>query len=185
MAFRRPAFIHLPSEPLHVRSSPDGTALVIVEGSPIGTKSIRVFHRASFGSNESGIVKELPEIFNPTSNFCITSTGERQKVFLMGFDGQKQRVISAALEISRKETEYQFRASGEAINTAKRTHTMHNSLIDCFSEVWDRFPVAPAIQRFGFLVATFVHMVYTTISQTNPLRGRASKSKRHLCVVIS
>ncbi|KAG8938850.1 hypothetical protein FRC04_007415 [Tulasnella sp. 424] len=143
----RPAFIQLHSTPLYVKSSPDGTALVIVEGSPTGTKSIRVFHRASFGSNDNGIVKELPESFDPTSNFCITSTGERQKIFLMGFDVQKQRVISAALEISRKETEYQFRAKDETRNAAKEIRTIHNSLIDCLSEVWERFPVAAAIQR--------------------------------------
>ncbi|KAG8962040.1 hypothetical protein FRC05_005627 [Tulasnella sp. 425] len=143
----RPASIHLHSKPLYVSSSPDGTALVIVEGSPTGTRSIRVFHRASLGSDESGIVKELPENFNSTSNFCITSAGDRQKSFLMGFDVQKQRIISAALDISRKESEYQIRASGEARNTAKQTRTIHNSLINCFSEVWERFPVAAAIQR--------------------------------------
>ncbi|KAG8949929.1 hypothetical protein FRC04_008232 [Tulasnella sp. 424] len=143
----RPASVHLHSKPLYARSSPDGTALIIVEGSPTGTKSIRVFHRASFGSNENGIVEELPESFNPTSNFSITSTGERQKVFLMGFDVPKQRIISAALAISRKETEYQFRATDEASNTSRETTTIHNSLINCFSEVWERFPVAAAIQR--------------------------------------
>ncbi|KAG9047676.1 hypothetical protein FS837_001752 [Tulasnella sp. UAMH 9824] len=143
----RPATVHLPTQPLHVRSSPDGAALLVVEGTPRGPKLLRVFHRASFGSNGNGIVKELPESFNVTSNFCVSSTGERSKGFLMAFDVAHQRIISSALEISRKETEYQFRAKDEANNTARETTTVHNSLINCFSEVWERFPVAAAIQR--------------------------------------
>ncbi|KAG8901723.1 hypothetical protein FRC00_005050 [Tulasnella sp. 408] len=143
----RPATVHLPTKPLYVRSSPDGAALLVVEGTQRGPKLLRVFHRASFGSNENGIVKDLPESFNVTSNFCVSSTGERSKAFLMAFDVAYQRIISSALEISRKETEYQFRAKDEANNTAKETTTVHNSLINCFSEVWERFPVAAAIQR--------------------------------------
>ncbi|KAG8930696.1 hypothetical protein FRC01_002390, partial [Tulasnella sp. 417] len=143
----RPAAIHLPTKPLYVRSSPDGAALVVVEGTQRGPKLVRVFHRASFGSNKDGIVNHLPENFNLTYNFCITSTGARQKAFLMAFDLANQRVISSALEISRKETEYQFRAKDEASNSARETTTVHNSLINCFSEVWERFPVAAAIQR--------------------------------------
>lgn len=65
----------------------------------------------------------------------------------MAFDTTKQRIISTALEISRKETEYQFRAKDEASGTAKETTTLNNSLINCFSEVWERFPVVAAIQR--------------------------------------
>ncbi|KIO18763.1 hypothetical protein M407DRAFT_224787 [Tulasnella calospora MUT 4182] len=143
----RPATISLPTKPLYVRSSPDGAALLIVEGTQRGPKFLRVFHRASFGSNGSGIVKDLPESFNVTSNFCVSSTGERPKAFLMAFDVTGQRIVSSALEISRKETEYQFRAKDEASNTARETTTVHNSLINCFSEVWERFPVAAAIQR--------------------------------------
>ncbi|KAG8926003.1 hypothetical protein FRC01_009457, partial [Tulasnella sp. 417] len=143
----RPATIHLPTKPLYVRSSPDGAALLVIEGTQRGPKLLRVFHRASFGSNANGIVKDLPEAFNITSNFCVSSTGERPKAFLMAFDVAHQRVISSALEISRKETEYQFRAKDDASNTAKETTTVHNSLINCFSEVWERFPVAAAIQR--------------------------------------
>ncbi|KAG8899893.1 hypothetical protein FRC00_000733 [Tulasnella sp. 408] len=143
----RPATVNLPTKPLYVRSSPDGAALLVVEGTQTGPKLLRVFHRASFGSNENGIVKDLPESFNVTSNFCVSSTGERSKAFLMAFDVAHQRIISSALEISRKETEYQFRAKDEANNTAKETTTVHNSLINCFFEVWERFPVAAAIQR--------------------------------------
>ncbi|KAG8897412.1 hypothetical protein FRC00_004306, partial [Tulasnella sp. 408] len=126
------------------RSSPDGAALLVVEGTQRGPKHLRVFHRESFGSNKDGIVKDLPESFNVTSNFCVSSTGERSKAFLMAFDFAHPRILSSALEIGRKEAEYQFRAKGEANKTAT---TVHNSLINCFSEVWQRFPVAAAIQR--------------------------------------
>ncbi|KAG9024238.1 hypothetical protein FS837_005439, partial [Tulasnella sp. UAMH 9824] len=124
----RPATVHLPTQPLYVRSSPDGAALLVVEGTQRGPKLLRVFHRASFSSNGNGIVKGLPESFTVTSNFCVSATGERSKAFLMAFDDAHQRIISSALEISRKETEYQFRAKDEANNTARETTTVHNSL---------------------------------------------------------
>ncbi|KAG9001922.1 hypothetical protein FRB90_011463 [Tulasnella sp. 427] len=145
----RPASVTLQSKPLYVSSSPDGTALIIVEGSPTGGKAIRVFHRASFGSNESGIEKELHGDFSTTSssNFLVTATKERHKVFLMAFDVAKQRIISASLDISRKETQYQFQAKDQASSTSSESKSVYNSLIDCFSEVWGRFPVAAAIQR--------------------------------------
>ncbi|KAG9022864.1 hypothetical protein FS837_006113, partial [Tulasnella sp. UAMH 9824] len=143
----RPATVQLPTQPLYVNSSPDGVALLVVEGTQTGPKRLRVFHPASFGSNGNGIVKDLPEIFNVTSNFCVSSTGERSKAFLMAFDVAHQRILSSALKISRTETDYQFRAKGEANNTAKETRTVHNSLINCFSDVWERFPVVAAIQR--------------------------------------
>ena len=58
-----------------------------------------------------------------------------------------QAFASVSVLISTKETEYRFRLKGDGSDSAPVTPTVHNSLIDCFSEVWARYPVVAAIER--------------------------------------
>ncbi|KAG8903436.1 hypothetical protein FRB99_003285 [Tulasnella sp. 403] len=142
----RPGMVRLNPGICHVQASPDGTALVVIEKDQ-QRRRLRVFHSASFGHKESGIVTTLPEEFNSATSFTLTSIGERRNVFLLALSPSLQCIHSVALEISGKETEYQFRAQEEK---SRPTLSVPNALIACFSEVWDRYPVVAAIQRDTF-----------------------------------
>ncbi|KAG8901724.1 hypothetical protein FRC00_005051 [Tulasnella sp. 408] len=150
----RPATIQLDACPLFVRSSPDGSALLVLEGVKGNPATLRVFHHASFGSNTTGIVNVLPSSFTGAQSFSVTSIGERGRVFVMGLKPSTQAIVSVCVDISRKETEYQFRAKVDSSKSQSKQSLGHNELITCFSEVWERFPVVAAIQRETISPAT-------------------------------
>ncbi|KAG8903434.1 hypothetical protein FRB99_003283 [Tulasnella sp. 403] len=145
----KPGMIQLNPGICHVQASPDGTALVAIEQDQHG-KRLRIFHMASFGHNETGISIVLPEEFDSATSFTLTSIGERRNVFLLALSPSLQSIHSVALDITCKETEYQFRAKAGKTQSTASTSTIHNALIDCFSEVWSRYPVVAAIQREMF-----------------------------------
>jgi hypothetical protein len=69
-------------------------------------------------------------------------------IFLLSLDIDAQCVNSLAIDVKRKVTEFKFKKKGgknAANNDARRT--LHNSILDCFKEVWTRFPVLAAVRR--------------------------------------
>ncbi|KAG8994929.1 hypothetical protein FRB90_000300 [Tulasnella sp. 427] len=123
------------------------SVLTILHRVKNGPRTLRVFHHASFGSNAGGILNTLPESFSGVDAFSITSIAERGNVFILGLDSSRTTIVSARVEISRKEIEYQFRAKQEGPRQHSGKVSASNTLVTCFSEVWERFPVAAAIQR--------------------------------------
>ena len=53
---------------------------------------------------------------------------------------------STSLHITTKTSEYDFRARGNRSDSVGN-NSVHNSLIDCHSDVWTRYPVQAAIHR--------------------------------------
>ncbi|KAG8930698.1 hypothetical protein FRC01_002392 [Tulasnella sp. 417] len=134
-------------------SSPDGSALLVLEGPTGAPRTLRVFHHASFGFKPFGIDNALPDSFGGVQSFSITSIGERGRVFILGLNPSAHTIVSVGVDISRKETEYQFRAKSEGPKPhPAQASSASNVLVTCFSEVWDRFPVMAAIQR---MIRTF------------------------------
>ncbi|KAG8903576.1 hypothetical protein FRB99_003127, partial [Tulasnella sp. 403] len=146
----KPGTVRLDLPVCHVQSSPDGAALVAIEQDQ-DSRRLRVFHLASFGHKDTGISVTLPEDFNSATSFALTSIGDRRNVFLLALSPSLQCVHSVALDISRKEVDYQFRAETDEVQSIGSVRTAHNALIDCFSEVWSRYPVVAAIQREIFV----------------------------------
>ncbi len=72
----------------------------------------------------------------------------RGRVFLVGLDVDTGYVRSIGIDITKKVTEFIFKkkSSRNASNNEER-RTLHNSLLDCHTEVWTRFPVLPAVKR--------------------------------------
>ncbi|KAG8993098.1 hypothetical protein FRB94_011064 [Tulasnella sp. JGI-2019a] len=144
----RPSFIQLPSGYESVQCAPDASALLVVEGMGSGdrVRRLRVYHRASFGtgSAQNGILRDLPETLTPGTSFAVTSLG-KQNISLLAL--LPSEIGSASVQISRQETEFKFRAKQERTSSSTTVATKHNSLLDCFSEVWGRYPVVPAIKR--------------------------------------
>ncbi|KAG8900672.1 hypothetical protein FRB99_005823 [Tulasnella sp. 403] len=159
----KPGTIQLGQGVYHLQTSPDGTALIAVEQGQTG-KKLGVFHHASFGYNQAGINADLPQEFNTTTSFTLTSIGDRRNVFLMALSPSTRSLHSVAIDISRKETEYQFRAKAEKAQSSVSTPTIHNSLIDCFLEVWSRYPVVAAIQRETFSGSARLPLSVTFVS---------------------
>ncbi|KAG8915782.1 hypothetical protein FRC00_014369 [Tulasnella sp. 408] len=144
----RPGTVHLSSIPVMMQSSPDGSALVLVERTQDKQNwQARVFHQATFGENPEGIIVELPPDFQDATQFTISSLGRRSYVYLLAHSPSAKSLLSVALRISRIEAEYLFREKAGRRTRLQSVATAHNSLVDCFSEVWDRFPVIPAIPR--------------------------------------
>ncbi|KIO19089.1 hypothetical protein M407DRAFT_31267 [Tulasnella calospora MUT 4182] len=144
----RPGTVHLSRIPAMMQSSPDGSALVLVERTQDEQNwQARVFHQATFGENPDGIIVDLPSDFHDATRFAISSLGRRSYVYLVAHSPSAKSLLSVALRISRIEAEYLFREKTGRHARLQCVATAHNSLVDCFSEVWDRFPVIPAIPR--------------------------------------
>ncbi|KAG8926964.1 hypothetical protein FRC01_008175 [Tulasnella sp. 417] len=144
---RCPGTIHLTFIPVMMQSSPDGSALVLVERTQDNQDwQTRVFHQATFGENTEGFTIPLPG-FHDAAQFAISSLGRRSNVYLVAHSPSNACLLFAALRISRIEAEYLFREKRGKPTGLQCVTTVHNSLVDCFSEVWDRFPVIPAISR--------------------------------------
>jgi hypothetical protein len=69
-------------------------------------------------------------------------------IFLISLDVDTGLVRSIAIDITKKVTEFVFKKKDRQNAPIKREHrTLHNSLLDCHTEVWTRFPVVPAVRR--------------------------------------
>lgn len=104
-----------------------------------------MYHWASLGSRE-GANFDLPI---PTQQAPIFSSfGEKKNVQLLWVSTENKTCNSFAFEIKCKVTEYQFRKKGEKASVHRNAReNSHNSLLDCHSDVWNRFPIVPAIHR--------------------------------------
>ena len=78
----------------------------------------------------------------------VTAMVNRASVHVLSLNGITKGCSSLALDITKKVTDFTFREHGEAGTSKKKsTNTLHNCLIDCFEDVWTRFPVLAAVQR--------------------------------------
>ncbi|KAK0489058.1 hypothetical protein IW261DRAFT_1602879 [Armillaria novae-zelandiae] len=142
----RPATLPLNSLPRAVYSSPDGACLLLAYTREDQT-ILQAYHWNSFGSSHE-ITLQLPLGF---ANDCILSSFvNRNCIHLISLDEHSQSCSSVILDITKKITEFQFKEKGG--NRASHVEgsqgsTRHNSLIECFSDVWTRFPVVAAIQH--------------------------------------
>jgi hypothetical protein len=179
----RPGRLDLENAPLYIQSSPDGSALLVVEpSSPFSTQpQLRVLHWSSFGTN-SGIVHQLPPTFAGTSDYSVTSIERQGPCYLLALIPQLGAIHSIAMDISRKETEYSFRAERGLANVTVPQGIRHNALLQCFEEVWDRYPVVAAIERYGIYNLVF-GCSSLQIRQTLASYGREPASITFICDV--
>ncbi|KAF7356372.1 VWFA domain-containing protein [Mycena venus] len=140
----RPASLSLEQLPNGFHSSPDGACLVLSfrNGDQL---SSRAYHWATFGSS-AGI--DLGALDLPTAMTVLTSFVNRRNVHLISIDIDAHACRSVVLDITKKTTEFMFKETGvKSLSKPKTVATSHNSLIDCFADVWTRFPVVAAVQR--------------------------------------
>ncbi|KAJ7087696.1 hypothetical protein C8R43DRAFT_1244821 [Mycena crocata] len=138
----RPATLSLPQAPILAHASPDGACLLLSYHGDSGV-SFRAYHWKTFGSSQGIDLGVLPL---RGSSLSLTSLVNRRNVHLI-CNGAGV-CASVALDITKKATEFLFQEAATRTPT-KNQHSpaTHNSLIDCYSEVWTRFPVLPAVQR--------------------------------------
>ncbi|KIO18759.1 hypothetical protein M407DRAFT_31571 [Tulasnella calospora MUT 4182] len=167
-----PGSIKVSSIPVMMRAAPDGSALLLVERIQDGIGwQLRVYHQATFTENQDGIVLLLPPEFNDAidQSFTVSSLGQRKHIFLIAHTPSKSRIISIALRISRSESHWSFRRKQLRSFEAQGVTTKHNSIVDCFAEVWERFPVVPAISRDFTASRPPPSLTFVTYSEHNDL----------------
>ncbi|KAK7025055.1 VWFA domain-containing protein [Favolaschia claudopus] len=140
----RPASLALENTPIGLYSSPDGACLIL--GFKNGEQlCFRAYHWATFGSS-MGI--DLGALDLSSTLIISTSLVNRRNVHLVSLDVDANVCRSMILDITKKVTEFMFKETGVKSHSKLSTVvTSHNSLIDCFADVWTRFPVVAAVQR--------------------------------------
>jgi len=130
--------------PLHIYPSPDGSCF-LAWFKRDNERSIRAYHWTTFGSNNGiDIDIELPISSNQVA---LTSFVNRSSVHLVQYDFD-ERCWSVVLDITKKATEFSFQEKSMYQHADRSPHTtVNNSLLDCYYDVWTRFPVLPAVQR--------------------------------------
>lgn len=125
-------------------SSPDGAcALLVFEAN--GQRILSAYHWDTFGASE-GIDITLPKA---RGSLSVTSFVNRPSIHLMMMDEENGTCQSLALDITKKSSEFMFKEKGMkvSVDTEKSGNYVNNCLIDCFGDVWTRFPVATAVTR--------------------------------------
>lgn len=140
----RPSSIMLPQSPSGLYSAPDGSC-VFVACTHSDSISLHAYHSSTFGHSE-GIILEL-EGLSAYSN-VITCIGTHAAVYYLGLHYPQRQCKSFALDITSKTAEFNFRERHPKRSGGDLSRkTSRNSLLDCLSDVWTRFPVVAAIER--------------------------------------
>ncbi|KAI0317532.1 hypothetical protein OF83DRAFT_1171919 [Amylostereum chailletii] len=139
----RPATLQLQHVPRTIYSTPDGACFIALMEAETGP-ALMAYHWSTFGSTQ-GIIVPVPDF--PLENAVATSFVNRSSVHIMGLDLDRRTCRSIALDISQKATEFTFTQKGLKAKQNEGPQSLHNCLIDCHSDVWTRFPVAPAVRR--------------------------------------
>ncbi|KAJ7583108.1 hypothetical protein C8J56DRAFT_1095971 [Mycena floridula] len=135
----RPAILTLEKILTAAYSSPDGSCVFLVYPMETGN-SLHAHHLSTFGHKPS-VVLDLPKPLGDST--MVTSMFTRNSVHLVSLDSQTNECWSVALDIMKNVTEFQFKEKAlhsETPTSPKQNIKVHNSLIDCHSDVWIRFP---------------------------------------------
>ncbi|KAH9029425.1 hypothetical protein EDB85DRAFT_1867188 [Lactarius pseudohatsudake] len=141
----KPASLQLPRIPRAIYSAPDGSCVLIVQDEH-GERTITAYHWSTFASTR-GISVTLPDFPVDLDAALLTSIVNRNNINLVGLDLDTRSCRSVILDITRKATEFTFQERRSKGSGRHGKQTVHNSLIDCHSDVWTRFPVVPAVKR--------------------------------------
>ena len=129
----RPASLQLQSIPTAIHSSPDGSCLFTSHATGSET-SFTAYHWGTFGSTP-GI--SLGSLGLSATNPWVLTSFNRRSIHLMSLDAVNHQCQSIALDITRKITEFMFKAKGRSNSPRNQSiSTMHNCLIECHTEVW-------------------------------------------------
>ncbi|KAH8980307.1 hypothetical protein EDB92DRAFT_1937150 [Lactarius akahatsu] len=142
---RMPASLQLPRIPRAIYSAPDGSCVLIVQDEH-GERTITAYHWSTFASTR-GISVTLPDFPVDLDAALLTSIVNRNNINFVGLDLDTRSCRSVILDITRKATEFTFQERRSKGSGRHGKQTVHNSLIDCHSDVWTRFPVVPAVKR--------------------------------------
>ena len=131
------------------------------------------YHLASFGS-AAAIPIDLPEGLYLSANMAVSCIGQAESPYILFLDRSTSACSSISLYITSKTSEYDFRARGNRSDSVGKD-TVHNSLIDCHSDVWTRYPVQAAICRETAPGTKHCPRSITFISSNSPERESFSK----------
>ncbi|KAH9039441.1 hypothetical protein EDB83DRAFT_1717346 [Lactarius deliciosus] len=141
----KPASLKLTQVPRAIYSSPDGSCALVVQEND-GVFTMTAYHWTTFASTD-GIPITLPDFPVNLDEALLTSIVNRNNIHLIGLDVTTQTCRSVVLDITCKATEFTFQEERSKASTSRGKETVNNSLIDCHSDVWTRFPVVAAVKR--------------------------------------
>ena len=150
----------LKQAPSSVYSSPDGSCFIALMPEQDGPV-LRAFHWSTFGTSD-GIPLDLPIIPNAQS-LGLSSFVTRENVHLVVLDSYEKSCRSIVLNITTRNTQFTFTQKSARSQATENNTRAHNSLIDCHSEVWTRFPVVAAVRRKTFESSTREKKILTFI----------------------
>ena len=142
----RPSTLTIEGEVEAAFSSSDGSCLFMKTATASGYR-ILCHHWASFGG-VIGTIIAWPEQIPVHAQMAVSSVGSRNSTHIIFMVPQHNFCWSLYVRIPRKSSEYVFRSNDDDNgSTVDVKRTVNNSLIDCHSEVWTRFPVYAPICR--------------------------------------
>jgi hypothetical protein len=138
----------LPFAPDATFSSPDGTCLYFMNrDKESGSVQFRVYHSASFGTNQEGFDFELPS--SEWASSFLTSLVSRSNAYLVTWSPSNTQLLGKRFHIRNRISEFSFRAQDRPRQNNGGQATKHNSLLDIHAEIWTKFPVSSTITRWS------------------------------------
>ncbi|KAI9462918.1 hypothetical protein BJY52DRAFT_1221931 [Lactarius psammicola] len=143
----KPASLQLPQMPRAIYSSPDGSCVIVVQDED-GERTITAYHWSTFASTRGiSVALPVPDFPVDLDAALLTSIVNRNNIHLIGLDLDSRSCRSVVLDITQRATEFAFQERRSTTSSRHGKQTIHNSLINCHSDVWTRFPVVPAVKR--------------------------------------
>jgi hypothetical protein len=114
--------------------------------------------------------------------FCspsVSALSRRDNVHLLYLDPQNNTCASVAIRITSKHDEFTLRSNHPSGSQRANTQAqgMLNPLIDVHNDIWDKFPVEPAIQRSVSRgsIRSIRSLTFVSSLQADPFKNRIAR----------
>lgn len=151
-----------------VLCSPDGSCIFLITLRPSGEViSMKAYHTNSFGTvpgTELDISAEA--VFWPQ----ITSFVARNNSYMVYSSSRSSNLHSVKVQVTTKSSDFAIRAQysparKSSPSTSLLPNSQHNSLLDCYSDIWGRYPIVATIERSRSELQTAPSSLFFVTSQ--------------------
>ncbi|KAG8831073.1 Vacuolar protein sorting-associated protein 13A [Serendipita sp. 399] len=127
--------------PSSVSVAPNGSCFVTTHRSTDRT-DVRVFHISSFEQGMTGISLKT-DGFTANQQSIVSGYPSGSALLLIGFNHENFTLSWCKVSITYKSDEFIFRASDKI----EKDFEAYPPLLDCFRELWERFPLRATLER--------------------------------------
>lgn len=179
----RQGSVRLPEGTHSILCSPDGSCVFLTTTQLSGeVTSVKACHTESFGT-VPGVDLDISAeaIFSPE----ITSFVTRNNIYLVYPSSRSTNLHSVKVQVTTRASDFTIKAQYSPARKSSPSTTLmpnskHNCLLDCYSDVWGRYPIVATIERANpELLAAPRSLSFVTSRYEKPFRDYIEDMVKH------